>query len=117
MPVASLLPGRRHPGSLIPMRFCSLLHFVCLYIHLRDGLQFFFSVTMYMPQRALKSGFASKNMRNFALFSSAIFTIVVHSEFPPTLAGVHLARISMSLRSLCTCYTTESASGHLFAMA
>jgi hypothetical protein len=75
------------------------------------------SVTMYMPQRALNGGFPSTNLQNFALFSWALFTIVVHWELSPTLAGVHLARISMSLSTLCTCCTTESASGYLFVMA
>jgi hypothetical protein len=34
-----LLPGSRHPGPLIPLRFCSLHHLSCLCTHLKDGLQ------------------------------------------------------------------------------
>jgi hypothetical protein len=36
-------------------------------------------------------------LQKFALFSSALFKMEVHSELPPSSGGVHPARISMSL--------------------
>jgi hypothetical protein len=41
--------------------------------------------------------FPSRPLQKFVLVSSALFTIVVHSGLSPTLAGVHPARISVSL--------------------
>jgi hypothetical protein len=76
-----------------------------------------FSVTMYMPQSALKSGFPARPLQKFASFSLALFRIVVHSELSLTSASMHSARISMSLSTLYTFCTTEAASGHLFVMS
>jgi hypothetical protein len=50
-----------------------------------------------MPQSALESGFPCRLLQKFALFSSALFPVVVHSELSPTLARVHPARILMYL--------------------
>jgi hypothetical protein len=48
-----------------------------------------FSLTVYLPQRGQKIGFPFRALQKFALFSSALITIEVHSELSPTLAGVH----------------------------
>jgi hypothetical protein len=53
----------------------------------------------------------SRLLQKVALLSSALFTIEVCSELSPTLAGVHPARLSVSLSILCTCCTIEAASG------
>jgi hypothetical protein len=50
-------------------------------------------------------------LQKFALFS-ALFTIEVHLERPPTLAGGHPARFWMLLSNSYACCTTEAASGY-----
>jgi hypothetical protein len=62
------------------------------------------------------TSFYAQTFTNVTLFS-ALFTIEVFSELSSTLAGEYLARFSMSLSILYTCFTTEAASGYLFAMA
>jgi hypothetical protein len=56
---------------------------------------------------------AAYALHKFALFPSMLFTIGVHSELFPTLAGVHPAGFSMSLSILYTCCTTEAASRYV----
>jgi hypothetical protein len=84
------------------MRFCSM---ICLCTH---SLKFNQCYTVHAVKRARKK---------FPIQTFALFTIVVHSEFPSTLAVVHPARILMSLSILCTCFTTVPASGYLFVNA
>jgi hypothetical protein len=68
----SLLPGSR-PGPLIPLTFFHCTTSSCLWTLLQDCLHFI-CVTIYSPQRALKSVFLSRPLQTFALFS-ALFTI------------------------------------------
>jgi hypothetical protein len=61
------------------------------------------SVHFVLPctcRKALKGGFPLRFLQKFALFFSALFTIEVHSELSPTLAGDHPARISVSFSSM-----------------
>jgi hypothetical protein len=51
------------------------------------------------------------------LFSSALFTIEIHSELSPSSAGVHRTRFSMSQNTLYICCTREAASDYLFVMS
>jgi hypothetical protein len=72
----------------------------CLCTHLKDGL-WFIQYCRVHTVNALKSGFVSRPLQMFALFSSTLFTIEVHSEISP---------FSISLSTLCTCCTTEATS-------
>jgi hypothetical protein len=65
----------------------------------------------------LKSSFPFRPLQKFAQFSSVLFKRGADLELSSTLAGVHLARFSVLLSMLYTCYTTEAASGYLFMMA
>jgi hypothetical protein len=55
--------GSHDPGLLILMRLCSLLHLSSLCTHLKTTFRSF-SVTVYMPQKALKSCFPSRILQN-----------------------------------------------------
>jgi hypothetical protein len=84
--------------------------------HLQDALQFIQCYRVHAIQSA-KKRFLSRLLQKFALFSTALFTIKVHSELSPTLAGVQPARFSMSESTSYTCCNREAASGYLFVMA
>jgi hypothetical protein len=88
-----------------------LLHPSVLPVHLKDSLQFI--IIVHMLQRVLKSGFPSKPLQKFGLFSSALFTIEVHSELSPISAGMHPARFSISLSTQYTRCTTEATSPYI----
>jgi hypothetical protein len=64
----------------------------CLCTQLQDRLQFIQCHCVHALKNA-ERGFLCRCLQMFALVSSAPFTIEVHSELSPTLAGVLLARL------------------------
>jgi hypothetical protein len=87
-------------------------------MHSPSGLP---SVHSVLPCTCRKEQNAATHLEfyKFAVFTSALSTVEVHSKLSPNLAGVHPARFSVSLNTLCICCTTEAASGYLrvFVMA
>jgi hypothetical protein len=108
MPLASLiLHGSRRPGPLIPLRLCSLHQFFLPVHSPSDSVRY--------AVKSAKSGSPSVPLQKLAVFP--LFTIEVHSELSPIVAGVHPARFSVSLNALYNCCTTETASWYLFVIA
>jgi hypothetical protein len=77
-----------------------------------------FYTGIHHPWLLIPLSFPFRPLQKFAQFFSVLLKKRgAHSELSFNLAGVHLARFSMPLNTLCTCYTTEAASGYLLMMA
>jgi hypothetical protein len=98
MPLLSLLPGIRHPGLLVPMRFFHCTTMFCLSTH---GLQFVECYIVHEVKRAK----IQLPIWTFAKVCSGLLC-TIHNNGPlralPNLAGVHLATIPISFSTLCT---------------